>query len=74
MTSGCVSTGADTFAGSQALFDSTLNWLDGGQAAACDHAQSETRLQKKGRELLRQHPPIPAGRHPGQTATPPLTR
>jgi hypothetical protein len=43
----------DTFAASRALFDSTADWLDGAEAAALDHAQLETQLQGRGRELMR---------------------
>jgi hypothetical protein len=44
----------DAFAASRALFDSTADWLDGAEAAALDHAQLETQLQGKGRELMLQ--------------------
>jgi len=54
MTPGPPSTDTDAFAASRALFGSTLHWLDGAQAAGLDHAQLETQLQGKGRELLRQ--------------------
>ena len=45
---------SDAFATSRALFGSALDWLHGAEAAALDHAQLETQLQGKGRELLRQ--------------------
>ena len=48
------STDTDAFAASRALFGSTLDWLDGAEAAGLDHAQLETQLQGTGRELLRQ--------------------
>ena len=54
MTAGPPSTDTDAFAASRALFGSTLDWLDGAEAAGLDHAQLETQLQGKGRELLRQ--------------------
>ena len=54
MTAGPLSTDTDAFAASRALFGSTLDWLDGAEAAGLDHAQLETQLQGKGRELLRQ--------------------
>ena len=54
MTGGPPSAEADAFVASRALFGSTLHWLDGAEAAALDHAQLETQLQGKGRELLRQ--------------------
>jgi hypothetical protein len=45
--------GAEGFAASRALFDSTLGFLDGAQAAGLAHAELETHLQQAGRELLR---------------------
>ena len=54
MTGGPPSAETDAFVASRALFGSTLHWLDGAEAAALDHAQLETQLQGKGRELLRQ--------------------
>jgi len=54
MTAGPPSTDTDAFAASRALFGSTLEGLDGAQAAGLDHAQLETQLQGNGRELLRQ--------------------
>jgi hypothetical protein len=54
MTGDSARNDTDAFAASQALFTSTLEWLDGAEAAALDHAQLETQLQGKGRELMRQ--------------------
>ena len=54
MTGGSVTGERDTFAASRALFGSTLEWLDGGEVGVLDHAQLETQLQGKGRELRRQ--------------------
>jgi len=42
------------FAASRALFVSTLGFLDGAQAASLEHAELETELEVKGRELVRQ--------------------
>jgi hypothetical protein len=47
-----VNLGTGAFAASQAVFTSTLDWLDGAGAAELDHAQLETYLQGVGRELM----------------------
>ena len=44
----------DAFAAGRALFESLVDWLDGTQAAGLEHAELQTQLQGKGRELLRQ--------------------
>ena len=44
----------ERFTASRALFDSTLGFLDGTQAASLEHAELETELEVKGRELVRQ--------------------
>lgn len=44
----------ERFAASRALFESTLGFLDGAQAASLEHAELETHLQQAGRELFRQ--------------------
>lgn len=44
----------DAFAAGRALFESLVDWLDGTEAAGLEHAELETQLQGKGRELLRQ--------------------
>ena len=50
---GSAAAGVD-FAASRVLFESTLGFLDGAQAAGLEHAELETELQAKGRELVRQ--------------------
>jgi hypothetical protein len=42
------------FAASRALFESALGFLEGAQAAELKHAELETELEVKGRELVRQ--------------------
>ena len=42
------------FIASRALFDTTLSFLDGAQAAGLEHAELETELEVHGRQLLRQ--------------------
>ena len=54
MTGGAAERGHRRVRRARALFGSTLHWLDGAEGAALDHAQLETQLQGKGRELLRQ--------------------
>jgi hypothetical protein len=44
----------ECFAASRALFESTLGFLEGAQAASLEHAELETHLQEAGRELFRQ--------------------
>jgi hypothetical protein len=44
----------ERFAASRALFETTLGFLDGAQAAGLEHADLETHLQEAGRELFRQ--------------------
>ena len=44
----------ERFAASRALFETTLGFLDGAQAAGLEHAELETHLQQAGRELFRQ--------------------
>jgi hypothetical protein len=52
---GTAAAGVDErFAASRALFESTLGFLDGAQAAGLEHAELETHLQEAGRELFRQ--------------------
>jgi hypothetical protein len=52
---GTVAAGVDErFAASRALFESTLGFLDGGQAASLEHAELETHLQQASRQLFRQ--------------------
>jgi hypothetical protein len=52
---GTTAAGVDErFAASRALFDTTLGFLDGAQAAGLEHAELETELDVKGRQLLRQ--------------------
>jgi hypothetical protein len=52
---GSAATGVDErFAASRALFDTTLGFLDGAQAAGLEHAELETELEAQGRQLLRQ--------------------
>src|SRR5512133_2652289 len=52
---GTAAAGVDErFAASRALFESTLRFLDGAQAAGLEHAELETHLQEAGRELFRQ--------------------
>lgn len=52
---GTAAAGVDErFAASRALFETTLGFLDGAQAAGLEHAELETHLQEAGRELFRQ--------------------
>ena len=52
---GMAAAGVDErFAASRALFETTLGFLDGAQAAGLEHAELETHLQEAGRELFRQ--------------------
>jgi hypothetical protein len=45
---------AEGFAASRALFDSTVGFLDDARAAGLEHAELETELEGRGRQLLRQ--------------------
>jgi hypothetical protein len=52
---GTAAAGVDErFAASRALFESTLGFLDRAQTASLEHAELETELEVKGRELVRQ--------------------
>ena len=44
----------ERFAASRALFESTLGFLDGAQAASLEHAELETQLEVRPAELVRQ--------------------
>ena len=46
--------GLGWFAGSRRRFDELVRFLEGEQSAGFDHARVETRLDRDGRELLRQ--------------------
>lgn len=45
---------AEVFDGSRASLEEMLGWLGGADSGALSHAELEARLDRKGRELLRQ--------------------
>ncbi|WP_461479888.1 hypothetical protein [Mycobacterium sp. HUMS_1102779] len=61
----------DAFGCSRELFDQAVHWLDGAAAAGLEHAELETQLDTRGRDLLRQlyqdHTDLRAQREPRLT-------
>jgi hypothetical protein len=45
---------ADAMRAPRACFEEVIGWLEGGEAAALEHAELEAELDRRGRELLRQ--------------------
>ena len=60
--------GGAAFGCSRELFDQAVDWLDGAAAAGLEHAELETQLDTRGRDLLRQlyqdHTDLRAQREP----------
>jgi hypothetical protein len=58
----------DAFGSSRELFERAVDWLDGAEAAGLEHAELETQLDTRGRDLLRQlyqdHTDLRAQREP----------